>query len=155
MKILTPGRMSFEAATAKSTIGELRSQIEELCSLDIQTQSDLKKTRVELQSTAARLNAATQSSASQVQELSNRVVTLEAQLQSVRQESEAAGAACAAMQADRNERDKVLRELVDENDGLQARLQELQEAGARQEAASAAQLQVQQDAAQLHPELGS
>jgi chromosome segregation ATPase len=130
--------MSFEAATAKSTIGELRSQVQESSSAELRAQAALQHMRTE--STA---------NLSKIYELTSKIAGLERQLishQSLRHDCDAAKAACASAQAERDERDKLLRELVDENDGLQARLQELQEAAARQEAVASAQLQVERAA---------
>jgi chromosome segregation ATPase len=128
-------RLSAEAAAAKSIIDALKSQVELLTSLDARTQSEIQK----LQSDAV-------TNASQLQECTGEVVKLKTILAESMREAEAANAACSALQADREERDRVLRELVEENDGLQRRVQEATEAAARQDAAAAAQLQAERGA---------
>jgi hypothetical protein len=89
-------RLSSEAAAANSTVDELRSQVQELCSLDIQTQSELRRTRAELHHAADRLREATQSSATLRQELSEKVVALEAQVLVAQQETATARTACSS-----------------------------------------------------------
>ena len=82
----TVARLCAEAAAANSIIGELRSQAQELHSLDIQRQSELKMTRAELDKATGKLQEATQSSSFLPHAFCNRLTSIEAHMQLATQE---------------------------------------------------------------------